>query len=102
MPADSALPEMKAQDLPTTLGEWKGEDVTLDPDVFRRLGAETTVDRNYSDGHGGVASVHVAVFQNPRRIIGLPHPPEVCYPAAGWSLGEPKYVSPDSGGADGE
>ena len=39
-PRSSAPLEMKAQDLPMTLGEWKGEDIALDPDLFKAIGAE--------------------------------------------------------------
>ncbi len=65
MPTQIAPLEMKVQDLPTTLGDWKGEDVALDPDIFTQIGAEMAVDRQYRNQRGGVVSVHVAVLGRP-------------------------------------
>ncbi|MGO9109686.1 MAG: exosortase C-terminal domain/associated protein EpsI [Thermoguttaceae bacterium] len=98
MPTEPVPLEMKAQDLPTTLGQWKGEDVALDKDVFKTLGAKMQVSRQYRDGRGQEVSVGIAVFDKSEQIQGMPHLPGVCYPANGWTLGEPKYVSLDQGG----
>ena len=96
MPTQIAPLEMKVQDLPTTLGDWKGEDVALDPDIFTQIGAEMAVDRQYRNQRGGVVSVHVAVFGKTDYITGLPHSPDICYPASGYKLGDPKYISLDA------
>ena len=34
MPTESAPLEMKTEDFPLTLGDWKGEEIALDPDLF--------------------------------------------------------------------
>ncbi len=101
MPTEPAPLEMKAQDLPTTLGEWKGADSALDKELFNAVGAETQVDRQYRDGRGRNVSLHFAVFEKSQdgHLQVPPHPPENCYPAGGWTLGEPKSVSFVQGGA---
>ncbi len=85
--------ELKIDQLPMTLGDWKGESVALDPDVFRVLGAKMAMDRKYTDRRGRAASAHLAVFDRPGAAQGLIHVPEVCYPAAGWQLGEATILS---------
>lgn len=96
VPTETAPIEMKAEDLPKTLGDWKGEDVALDEDLFNHIGAETVIDRTYKDHLGRAVSLHLAVFKHSKGvIIELPHCPEECYPGSGWQLGDPKSVALD-------
>jgi EpsI family protein len=97
MPTRPAALEMKVEDLPLVLGEWRGEAVALDPEMFKAIGAEMAMDRRYRNRRGQAVSLHVAVFQL-SRPQALPHSPEVCYPAGGWQLGEPLPISLDQGG----
>jgi len=99
MPTELAPLEMKVGDLPMTLGEWKGESIALDPDIFKGTGATMICDRSYRDRGGRTVSVHLAVFADIGDGHGLPHSPEICYPNNGWSLGEPKYLPLDQGDA---
>ena len=92
MPAEQAPVERDLKDLPLTLGDWKGEAVTLDPDIFMVLGAKMAMDRKYIDRYGRAVSAHLAVFDRPTAAQGLIHAPEVCYPSHGWQLGEAKLL----------
>ena len=87
---DISLPETKLETLPTTLGYWKGEDATVDPKVFRVIGADDVLNRSYKNPAGKETTLHAAVFGDYFR--GVPHPPTVCYPGVGWTLMEQKDV----------
>jgi EpsI family protein len=99
IPAEPARLEMKAEDLPTTLGQWKGEDVALDPEMFTAIEAKMVRDRKYRDAGGRTVLLHMAVFEKTPMLAHIMHPPYLCYPAAGWRLGDPKDVILDQGGA---
>jgi EpsI family protein len=99
MPTEPAPLEMTAQDLPTTLGKWKCEDIALDPEMFRAIGAKMVISRACRDDGGRVVWLHIAVFDQFGGVQGLIHPPEHCYSASGWTLGEPTLVSIDQAGA---
>lgn len=101
MPTQPAPLEMQARDLPATIGEWKGENATLDKDMFEAIGAEMAINRKYQDRNGRVILLHMAVFEKSNRAQGPPHMPEVCFSASGWKLSEPRYVSLDQSGATG-
>jgi len=98
MPTICSPIEMKIGDLPTSLGEWKGETVALDPEMFKAIGAQMAVDRTYRDHQGRSVSLHAAVFAKPELANGLAHSPEICYPSSGWRIGEPKIVALDRSG----
>ncbi len=94
MPTESTPLEMTPHDLPLTLGEWTGQHVTTDSEVFKATGAKMVLDRSYRDDRGHAVSLHIAVFD--KLLFGAsgpPHLPEVCYPGAGWQLGEPKFIA---------
>jgi EpsI family protein len=92
MPTESAPLEMNAKDLPMNLGQWQGKDIALDPEVFRKSGAEAVVDRRYRNRRGQTVFLHLAVYGKPQFPTGLAHSPEICYPADGWRMGEPKFI----------
>ena len=99
IPTEVAPVEMKVQDLPMTFGEWKGEDIALDPELFKAIGAKMVVNRQYRDRHNQVASLHLAVFDEVDGVTCIPHPPEMCYPGAGWTFQEAKNISLDKDSA---
>ena len=76
MPTELAHLEMKLQDEPASFGEWKGEAVALDPEMFKATGAAMTCDRVYHDRHRESVSLHTAVFDKPYQMQALWHPPE--------------------------
>lgn len=98
MPTEPAPLEMKVQDLPMTLGQWKGEAVELDPEMFQNMGAEMAMDRVYRDRRGQAVSVHLAVYQAHHGLQGMPHMPDECYSTSGWHLGDPKFISIEQAG----
>jgi hypothetical protein len=99
MPTTMTPLEKNVQDLPQSLGDWKGEAVALDPEMFTAIGAKEVVDRNYRDRQGQTVSVHFAVFDKPFQIQGLWHPPELCYTTHGSHVGDPKPIALDQAGA---
>ena len=101
MPTEPAPLEMRTEDLPLTLGEWKGEDVGLDPGMFEAIGAKMVLSRQYRNRAGRLASLHLAVFEGVDGPTAMPHSPEICYPAGGWVLAEPKYIPLDQSGTTG-
>ncbi len=101
MPTESAPLEMTPQDLPLALGEWTGQDVTTDPEVFKATGAKMVLDRQYRSRNGQVVTLHIAVFEKFHELSGLPHAPETCYVGAGWHIGGTTPVSLDQRGATG-
>jgi hypothetical protein len=102
MPSKPAPLEMKISELPTTLGDWKGETTALDPQTFNAIGATMTIDRIYRNGHSQTISLHSAVFDRLYGAQGLWHPPEVCYSTHGWQIGDGKLLSLDQAGATGD
>ncbi len=95
MPTQPTPLEMKAEDLPPTFGDWKGEAVALDPEMFAHIGAQMAIDRMYHDRRGNAISLHMAVFDKSDGFQGLPHQPEVCYTSGGWHMGDARPVSLD-------
>jgi len=85
-PPEVQLPTWTFHELPTHLSDWRGEDTELDPEIFKRIGAEIVVDRAYQDTLGHVVSLHTAMFKNP--VEGVYHSPLNCYRANGWELRE--------------
>ncbi len=98
MPTESAPLEMKTEDFPLTLGDWKGEEIALDPDLFDHIGAKMVTSRAYRDRRGRTVWIDLAAFDPVGTVISLPHNPEECYPSSGWNIGEPTYVSLEQGG----
>jgi EpsI family protein len=86
MPTERASLEMKIQELPTQFGSWTAEDLTLDPEVFKAIGAEMAIDRRYQDTKKNVVDLHAAVFTN--YGVRILHPPELCYSGAGFRVDE--------------
>lgn len=72
--------------IPQQLGGWKmveGGDMTLDPLTMRITGGTEHILRTYVDELTGVSLVVLVLF-GPAEPV-LPHTPEICYPACGYS-----------------
>lgn len=63
---------------------WQGKDVPLRADVLQTLGGDAVVNREYRNALGEMVEVNVMAFRNYR--LNPPHPPQTCYPSAGWTL----------------
>lgn len=75
--------------IPTTLGGWKlvdGGDRSLDPLTMRITGGTDHLLRTYVDELTGVSLVALILFGPVEPVI--PHTPEVCYPACGFTLAD--------------
>ena len=46
MPTDPAPLDLKIEDLPMTLGDWKGESIPMDPEMFEAISAKMAIDRS--------------------------------------------------------
>ena len=71
------------KDLPLTLGDWRGEPATPDPEIVRTTGATDFTFRRFVNQSTGVA-LEVYVLYGPAVDLFL-HAPENCYPAAGFA-----------------
>ncbi|MGA2616459.1 MAG: exosortase-associated EpsI family protein [Thermoguttaceae bacterium] len=90
MPTERASLEMKIQELPRQFGSWTAEDRTLDPRVFKAIGAEMAIDRRYQDTKKNIVDLHTAVFTE--YGVRIPHPPEMCYGGAGFRVTDTKTL----------
>jgi len=93
--------------IPSTLGVWKllpGGDSRLDSMTMRITGGTDHILRTYMDDFTGVRLVVLVLF-GPAEPV-LPHTPEACYPANGFTKAEDpmvrtiKYASKDASGRE--
>ena len=68
--------------VPLTLGTWRGQPVRIDPRIARHTGATDFVTRRYVDQRTGSA-VDVVLLYGVAAEVSQ-HAPEVCYPNAGF------------------
>lgn len=68
--------------IPVQLGDWRGLDVTIAPDVLLVINAEDVLQRTYYLGKEQQLAVYIAYFAGIRGMA--PHRPDVCRPGAGW------------------
>src|SRR5579863_8609312 len=69
-------------ELPMTLGDWTGKDVTLEKRIVDAVGADQLVDRAYTYRDGTKLTASCAVWLSPTEWV--PHRPPLCYAANGW------------------
>jgi Protein of unknown function (DUF3485) len=82
---DRSLTESFAlESIPNTLGDWQGEPTEIDEQIVRLSGARDVVTRRYVNRNTGVAIDMILLFGTAVDMYG--HTPEVCYPAAGYTL----------------
>ena len=72
-----------------TLGEWRaqGNDAVLDAATLEELGTDKYIDRTYAltmNGRTYAIGVHVAYYTG--LIDAVPHVPDRCFVAGGWTL----------------
>jgi EpsI family protein len=84
--AEGEVPRYSLSQLPKVMGQWSGEDVELADESVQVLGAHDFINRSYFDGTGRRVMLHAAIWLNEGHVSPAPHPPTVCYPAAGWSI----------------
>ena len=97
IPTKGTAAQQDLNDLPRQLGEWRGEDQEMEPELFEATGAASTVNRMYTNSAGKAVNLHVTVsfFSNG---YNLPHPPPRCYRVNGHTILTTKILeihSPD-------
>ncbi len=90
VPARVEIPERELAALPRQFGVWRGQDVPLDPHVYRAIGAHSVVNRQYTDLAGNHVTLHSAILAD--ATSGVPHLPEVCFQGSGWTIEQSKDV----------
>jgi hypothetical protein len=68
--------------VPMVLGDWRGEETTIDPKIARRTGATDLMTRRYVDQRTGASLEAIILYGPTTEVYG--HAPEVCYRAAGY------------------
>jgi len=79
------IPEGTLAQLPLQIGEWVGNDKSIDQSIVRAADVDDYVNRQYvrrTDNQ----RVGLWVAYGVRARDLMPHRPEVCYPGAGWTL----------------
>ncbi len=76
--------------LPLELAGWSGSDMSLDASLIRATDSDDHLARVYQRRGSRRVTVFVAYGIRARDL--MPHRPEVCYPAAGWTLRNSKPV----------
>lgn len=70
--------------VPKELGDWVGEDLEVDPDVFRESQADDFLNRAYENPSR--PGVRFRLWVNYSRVgNNLRHTPEICLPSGGWT-----------------
>jgi len=78
------------ESVPMVLGDWRGEETTIDSKIARRTGATDLLTRKYVDQRTGATVEAIILFGPTTEVYG--HAPEVCYQAAGYK----KVGGPDA------
>jgi|GEM_PF-1967976 len=79
--------------IPIEIGQWTGEETSLDPKLFEAIGAKSVSDRKFTSSYGQTISLHVAVFVD--YELQPPHPPIICYTNNGWNIANRKVIQID-------
>jgi hypothetical protein len=81
--------------VPMQIGNWTGEDISIDEVTKEIAGNDDYISRVYVDRqHNQTACIYLGYSARPRNMIG--HNPEVCYRSNGWiseSLEDKKFQS---------
>jgi EpsI family protein len=98
-PVSDTGPPQFAQ-VPLEFGPWRGVDVPLEASIVQTADADSFLCRRYVNAARRTA-VTLYVADGVRTRDLLPHRPDVCYPAAGWTLesAAPVRVALDDGGS---
>ena len=83
-PPEVEMPSWTFREIPQQLGNWRGEEARLDPEIAVATGAEIIANRNYRDPRGHAVVLHTAMFKNP--AAGIVHSPFDLLPASGWKM----------------
>lgn len=86
--------------IPLQIGDWKGENVPMDPEMMVRTGTDAFIHRCYRRADSAESVIlYVACGCNVAAVIS--HRPEICYVNSGWTLVNRRLITLPSGD-DGE
>jgi hypothetical protein len=77
-------PRFDLAQVPLTFGPWEGVETKIDPKIARGTGADQIVTRRYTN-HDTGAVIDLILLYGPAADV-YQHAPELCYPAAGFTL----------------
>ena len=73
--------------LPEQLGEWKGVDMSLGPEIATWfLNPEVAMQRAYTDPRGRLIWLSLFGHHGPESFSLFEHTPASCYPLSGWAM----------------
>jgi len=85
-PYDWSLKALPAS-LPHEIGEWRGEDLALGPEIARWFDdPEVAFERAYRNPEGDLVWLAVFGHRGPRSFRLFEHTPTSCYPLSGWGI----------------
>lgn len=84
--AVAEVPQYSLEDFPKQIGDWVGEDVSVQKATVEVLDAHSYINRLYRDRSGRSVYLHIAIWTNEVNLTPAPHHPDVCYRAAGWQI----------------
>jgi exosortase D (VPLPA-CTERM-specific) len=80
------VPErLRFASFPMTLGEWRGRDSDLEPQIEHGLGLDDYILADYRSGDGVPVNFYIAYYGSQRKGVS-PHSPRVCIPGGGWLI----------------
>jgi hypothetical protein len=90
------LPRESVTNLPIELGEWRASEEAagttgMDKELLSSVAADDAVTRLYRHHEGWACSVHLAMWYQSDEW--MPHPPHMCYDAAGFEPTQDQRVS---------
>ena len=68
---------------PMNLGEWRGNDAPLDPEILKVLQVTDYLSRWYSNGKGDLIGLYIGYYKTQREGVTY-HSPKNCLPGSGW------------------
>lgn len=78
-----------AKEIPLEIEKWSGVDIGMSEADLRLLGTRDVLFRGYSKNDEPPVYLCVIFAENNRALI---HPPEVCYIASGWEVGDKHFA----------
>ena len=84
---------------PTRIGDWQGQDSSLDSATEKFLKVDDYILANYSRSDGNPVNLYVVYYASQRQNES-PHSPIVCLPGGGWMITRLERRTFDSGGVD--
>lgn len=79
----AGLSHKSLQQLPLSIGPWRGVSDALSPDLIAALNFDDYVLRHYRQKGGHAVTLYIAYYGRP-RFNGRIHSPSACLPAGGW------------------